>query len=65
VTSGFRAAQAGTCEFLLTTVTDPPASWSSGNDPGQGAKALEAFGLRQVRKGDVEDDAISWSRSQS
>ncbi len=58
VTSGFELLRLAPANSLLTAVTDPSRVMVIGMTQAQGAKALEAFGLRQVRKGDVEDDAI-------
>jgi len=58
VTSGFELLKLAPANSTLTVVTDPPRVMVIGMTQALGAKALESFGLKQVRKGDVEDDAI-------
>ncbi len=58
VTSGeaiLRYAGAGS---QVTVTTDPPRALSVGMTQAEGARFLEAAGIRQVRTGDVSDDAI-------
>ncbi|HUL38802.1 MAG TPA: methanogenesis marker 3 protein [Methanomassiliicoccales archaeon] len=58
VTMGFELLRLAPANSRLTVVTDPPRVMVIGLTQAQGAKALEPFGLKQVRKGDSEDDAI-------
>jgi len=58
VTSGFELLKLAPAKSLLTVVTDPPRVMVIGMTQAMGAKVLGSFGLKQVRKGDLEDDAI-------
>ena len=42
----------------VTVVTDPPRALSVGMTQAEGQRFLEAAGIRQIRTGDVSDDAI-------
>ena len=42
----------------VTVVTDPPRALSVGMTQAEGQRFLEAAGIKQVRTGDVSDDAI-------
>ncbi len=58
VTSGFELLKLAPASSALTIVTDPPRVMVIGMTQAAGAKVLESFGLRQVRKGEMDDDAI-------
>jgi len=58
VTHGFELLKLATLGSMVTLVTDPKRIMVIGMTQAEGAKALESFGLKQRRTGDVEDDAI-------
>jgi len=58
VTSGFELLKLAPANSALTMVTDPPRVMVIGMTQADGAKVLESFGLKQTRKGEVDDDAI-------
>jgi putative methanogenesis marker protein 3 len=58
VTSGFELLKLAPSKSVLTVVTDPRRVMVIGMSQAEGAKALASFGLKQVRKGEVDDEAI-------
>jgi putative methanogenesis marker protein 3 len=58
VTSGFELLKLAPAGSSLTIITDPSRAMVIGMTQAKGAEVLASFGLKQVRKGEVEDDAI-------